>query len=128
MALVNLARDIICDALIGGSDYTKFGNANAYIGVGNGTTAFAATQTDLQGASQKRNAMDATYPQRAANALTFRATFGTADANFAWEEWGLFNNGTLAAGQMLNRSVGALGTKVNTATWQMTVTLTITLA
>jgi hypothetical protein len=41
-ALVNLARDVAADAIIGGSTYTKYNNANAYLGVGNGTTAFSA--------------------------------------------------------------------------------------
>ena len=43
---------------------TYFNNGNAYIGVGDSTTAAAATQTDLQAATNKlRKAMDATYPQ-----------------------------------------------------------------
>lgn len=125
MALVNLARDMIADALIGGTTYNKFSNANAYIGVGSGTTAFSATHTDLQGASKTRKAMDATYPTRSANALTFRATFATGDANYAWEERGIFN--ASSAGEMLSRKVVSLGTKTNAASWQLTCTDTIVL-
>ena len=126
MALVNLARDIICDALIGGGTYTAFNNANAYLGVGDSTTAYAAAQTDLQAATNKhREAMDATYPSRAANVITFVSTFETADANFAWEEWGVFN--ASSGGQMLSRKVESLGTKTSAATWELTVTLTITI-
>jgi hypothetical protein len=100
-----------------------FDNANAHIGVGNSTTAFAATQTDLVGASKFRKAMDATYPQAAAGAMTFRSTFATGDANFAWEEWGVFN--AAAAGTMMNRVVQANGTKASTETKQVTVTITL---
>lgn len=126
MALVNLARDIIADALIGGSDFTRFNNANAHLGVGDSSAAFAASQTDLQAATNKhREPMDATYPQRATNVLTFRATFETADANHAWNEWGIFN--AVSAGEMLNRVVESLGTKTSAATWEFTVTLTIAL-
>lgn len=126
MAFVNLARDLICDALIGGGTYTAFNNANAYLGVGDSTTAYAAAQTDLQAASNKhREAMDATYPQRSANVLTFVSTFETGDANFDWEEWAVFNHAS--AGQMLSRKVESLGTKTSAATWELTVTLTVTI-
>jgi hypothetical protein len=126
VALTNAARDHITKAIIG-SSLTSFNNANAYLGVGGGagaTNAFAATQTDLQGASKTRKAMDSTYPTdppSPSNRLTFRSTFATGDANYAWEEWGTFN--ASAAGTMLNRSVGSLGTKTSAASWQLTVTI-----
>lgn len=110
-----------------GAAVTPFNNANAYIGVGDSTTAQAVGQTDLQAATNKlRKAMDATFPSGATNVLTFRSTFGTADANYAWQEWGVFN--AAAAGTMLNRKVESLGTKTSTQTWQFTVTLTFTTA
>lgn len=121
LALVNLARDMVADAIIGGSTYTKFNNANAYLGVGDSSTAFAAAQTDLQAASNKtRKVMDATYPTRAANVLTWRSTFATGDANFAWNERGVFNHAS--AGQMLSRKVVSLGTKTSSASWVLTCT------
>ena len=123
MAMTTVGRDYIAQALVGEA-FTAFNNANARIGVGDSTTAFAAGQTDLQAPANKlRKAMDATYPQRTTNVLTFRATFGTAEANFAWNEWGVFN--AAAAGQMLNRKVEALGTKTSAQTWQLTVDLTL---
>ena len=121
MPFPTLTGSLIADAVSGGSAYTKFNNANAYIAVGNGTTAFNASQTDLQGASKARRPMDASYPTRSDNALTFSATFGTADANFAWEEWAVAN--AASAGQILNRKVEALGTKTSSATWQLSVTV-----
>ena len=123
MAMTTVGRDYIAQALVGEA-FTAFNNANARIGVGDSSTAFAAGQTDLQATANKlRKAVDATYPQRATNVLTFRATFGTAEANFAWNEWGVFN--AAAAGQMLNRKVEALGTKTSAQTWQLTVDLTL---
>ena len=110
-----------------GAAVTAFNNANSYIGVGDSTTAHAVAQTDLQAATNKlRKAMDATYPSGGTNVLTFRSTFATADANFAWNEWGVFN--ASSGGTMLNRKVESLGTKTNTQTWQFTVTLTFTTA
>jgi hypothetical protein len=126
MALTNAMRDLIAADVIGES-VTEFNNANAHLGVGDSATAFAATQTDLQAAANKlRKAMDATYPTRAANVLTFRSTFATGDANFAWQEWAVFNAST--AGTMFNRKVESLGTKTSAQSWQLTVTLTVTAA
>lgn len=126
MALVNLARDMIGDALIGGSTYNKLTNANAHIGVGDSSTAFNATHTDLQAATNKlRKAMDATYPQRTANVVTWKSTFATGDANWNWLERGIFN--ASAAAQMLSRKVIALGTKTSAASWVLTCTDTIVL-
>lgn len=122
MALSNAGRDLIA-ALVVGESVTAFNAANAYIGVGNGTAAFSAAQTDLQGVSKLRKAMEAGYPQRAGNVLTYRAVFGTSEANFAWEEWGLFN--AASSGTMLNRKVEALGTKTSAQSWQITTTLTV---
>lgn len=126
MGLTNAFRDFVAADCIG-ETVTEFSNANAYLGVGDSTTAFAATQTDLQAATNKlRKAMDATYPTRAANVLTFRSTFATADANWAWAEWGVFN--AASAGTMMSRKVEALGTKTSAQSWQLTITNTLTAA
>lgn len=109
---------------------TTFSNANAYLGVGDSSTASAATQTDLVAATNKhREAMDATYPTHTdgttspAATATFRATFETGDANFAWNEWGIFNAST--SGRMLNRKVQSMGTKTSADEWVLTVSITI---
>lgn len=109
--------------MIKGDSYTAFDNTNAYLGVGNSSTAFAASQTDLQGASTKRNAMESGYPTISGVDLDYRALFGTSEANFAWEEWGVFDAST--GGNMLNRKVSSLGTKTSSESWQLTVTLTV---
>lgn len=122
MALTNAYRDYLT-SLAAGAGGTAFNNANAYIGVGDSVTAFAFTQTDLQAATNKlRKGMDATYPQVATNVITFRSTFSTAEANFAWQEWGVFN--ASSAGTMMNRKVESLGTKTSAQSWQITVTIT----
>lgn len=110
-----------------GAGPTFFNNANSYIGVGDSATAYAAAQTDLQAATNKmRKAMDATYPSGGSNVITFRSTFATTDANWAWLEWGIFN--AASAGTMLSRKQESLGTKTSAQTWQFTTTLTFTTA
>lgn len=113
-----------------GTAVTAFSNANAYIGVGDSSTATTATQTNLQAVTNThREAMDSTYPvhtdgtDSAAASIVFRSTFEAADANFDWNEWGIFNAST--DGVMLNRKVVSLGTKVNPEEWVFTVTLSL---
>lgn len=111
---------------------TYFSNARAGIGVGDSNAATAATQTDLQAATNKtRNAMVATYPTHTdattsgAATITFKSSFATTDANWAWEEWGIFNSTTAATGRMLNRKTSSMGTKTNADTWTLTITVTL---
>lgn len=126
MALTNAGRDHIAKAIMNDTA-TPFDNANAYLGAGDSNTAFVVTQTDLQAVSNKtRKGMDATYPQRAANVLTYRSTFGNSDANYAWEEWGVLNGSS--GGTMLSRKVETLGTKTSAQSWAFTATLTVTAA
>lgn len=115
-----------------GQALTYFNNAQAAIGVGDSTTAVAATQTDLQAATNKlRVAMDATYPTHTdgttsgSASIAFRSTFGTSQANWAWQEWVVANSATNGTGRCLNRKVESLGTKTSAASWQMTVTLSL---
>lgn len=113
-----------------GQALTYFNNAQAAIGVGDSTTAAAAGQTNLQAAANKlRKAMDSTYPQHTdgvvagSASIVFRSTFGSAEANYAWQEWGVFNSATDATGRMLNRKVESNGTKAAGSSWTLTVTL-----
>ncbi len=116
-----------------GQELTYFNNAQAAIGVGDSSTAAADTQTAIQAATNRLyKAMDATYPQHTdsdssagAKSIVFRSTFATTDANFAWQEWGVFNSATHNTGRMLNRKVESLGTKTSAATWVLTITLSL---
>lgn len=123
MALTTAGVNFLSQAAIGQG--VPFSNANAYIGVGNGTAAFAASQTDLQGANKLRKAMDNGYPTINAPVVTFKSTFAPGEANFAWNEWGVFNGST--GGVMLNRVVESNGTKQSNQTWVLEVAITFTL-
>lgn len=126
MALTNGGAVLL--AICAMNDSATFLNSsNAHLGVGDSNTAFAASQTDLQAASNKlRKAMEAGYPTRSSGALTLRALYGTSDANFAWQEWGSFN--ASSSGTMFTRKVESLGTKTNTQSWQLTATITLAAA
>lgn len=105
------------------------------LGVGNSTVAAAVGQTDLQAAAGAANrqfkVMDATYPTQSNGVLTFKSTFPTGEANFAWDEWCVdigtptVVDGTTVNALMLNRRVQALGTKTSAGTWALTATITI---
>jgi hypothetical protein len=127
MPITTAGRNALVQGIVG-SLSPAFNNANAALGVGNSATAFTAGQTDLVGASKTRKGMDATFPSVATNVITAQATFGTGDANHAWQEVGFFNNTTLGAGTMLSRVVVDLGTKTSASTFVLTYTLTVTLA
>jgi hypothetical protein len=121
---VNAGKQLLLDLLIGAGG-TVFSNANARLGVGDSATAEAVAQTDLQAATNKfRKAMNATFPSRSGQTLTFKAEYASAEANFAWNEWAIFN--AAAAGTMLNRKVPSpsLGTKPSGEVWVLTVTIT----
>jgi hypothetical protein len=107
--------------LVIGAGGTTFANANARIGVGDSSTAEAATQTGLVAATNKTyQAAAATYPSVAAQTLTAQAAFGSAAANYAWAEFTLDNGVT-----SLNRKVSAQGTKTAGQTWTVTMTITL---
>jgi hypothetical protein len=118
--LLNEGITALLTLLIGGAE-TAYSNANAQLGVGNSNTAAASTQTDLQGGSTAWAAMDATYPQVSGQIVTFRSTFGSGDANFAWEEMSARNGAS--ANKNLNRKVSSKGTKVAGEVWVLTLTV-----
>ena len=120
MAITTAGINFLSQAALGQG--TFFNNANARLGVGNGTTAFAVSQTDLQGGSKLRKAMDTGYPTVAPPVVTFKSTFSPSEANFAWHEWGVFN--AASNGVMLNRVVESNGTKQSNQTWVLEVAIT----
>lgn len=122
--LLNEGITSLLTLLIGGSE-TAFNNANAYIGIGDGTTAATATQTGLVGTNKTYRPMDATYPQVAGQTVTFRSTYGPNDGNHAWREFTVANGNSDSA-KNLNRKVeSALRSKVNPDTWVVQLTVTI---
>lgn len=121
MALTTAGVTYMAQAAFG-TNPTPFNGTNTRIGVGDSTTAFAVGQTDLVAATNKFRKLVDSAPSGASNVLTCVATFGTTEANYAWQEWAVFN--ASSAGTMLSRKVESLGTKPGTQTWQFTVTLT----
>lgn len=122
--LLNEGIQELLDLLIGaGGSVTAYNNANAQIGVGDSSTAEAATQTDLQAATNKLfKAMNATFPSRASQTVTWQSDFTTSEANYVWNEWSIRNGAT--RDKNLNRKVQSLGTKT-TGTWTLSGTLTL---
>lgn len=108
-----------------GQSANTFTNATAQVGIGDSSTAAAAGQTDLQAATNKTyKGMDASFPGvPSAGAIQFKATFGTADANYTWAEFVVRQATSLIC---IDRGVSAMGTKAAGTTWVATVTLTIT--
>jgi len=119
--LLNSGIDEMWDLITSGSA-NHFDNANAQIGVGDSATAAAATQTDLQAATNKTyKAMEATYPTSTTQKATFKSSFGSGDANYAWNEWVVKQS---VSAKCLNRKVESLGTK-STGTWTLEVSITL---
>lgn len=122
--LVNTGIGEMWDLICGLGTPTAFNNANARLGVGDSTTAAAATDTGLLAATNKTyKAMDATYPSRNAQTVTFQSTFGSADANYSWNEF-IADNGATAL-KAMNRKVSAQGTKVSGQTWTLQLGVTL---
>ncbi|MET8334378.1 hypothetical protein [Streptosporangium canum] len=100
------------------------------IGVGDSSTAEAYTDTNLLGTNKWFQPVGGAGTL-GTRTLAFSATFGTADGNFAWNEFGLdVTSGTAAASNtvgalLFNRKAGiAQGTKASGQTWAATATLT----
>jgi len=116
--------NLIWTAICGGS-FTPFDEANAHIGVGDGTAAEDYSQTGLQGANKYYKKVDTGYPiYGSGRKAVFRATFGADEANFTWNEWTVAN-GPDDDAVNLNRKVENLGTKTQGSTWILTVELYI---
>jgi hypothetical protein len=129
-------------ALLGGVAGTtmspKFGAANGRVGVGTSVTAAAYAQTTLVG--DTGGASTTSYFKLVSGAptistgstpptLVFSAVFGTAVANFAWNEFGTdagtadsVSNAT-TGGTFFNRGVSSQGTKAAGQTWTATETI-----
>jgi hypothetical protein len=106
------------------------------IGAGDGVTAVnAVTDTDLSAAAGSTHrwfqlvsgapTVGGTIPKTCA----WAATFGTADGNFTWAEFGIDNgtaSGNTVTAPLLNRALSAQGTKASGQTWTATATLSFT--
>jgi len=111
--------DIIC----GLGTPIKWDASNARLGVGNSNTAADPSQTGLLGANKAFKGMDTGYPAMSSQTAEWRATFGTSEANFAWEEYTVVNAAD-DSGKNLNRKVESKGTKVSGETWTLSLKIT----
>lgn len=123
-AVLTEGKAAVANLLIGAAE-TAFNNANAYIGVGDDTTAFSAAHTGLQASTNKAYVgMESGYPQYSAGAITFQAVFDGDTANFSWQEFTVASGNSDAAVN-LNRAVSDQGTKVSGQIYTINLILTI---
>ena len=114
----------LIDLAFGLGSPTAFDDSNGYLGVGDSDIAASASQTGLQAITNKLyKVFDATYPVRTDQTVEARATFGSAEANFAWEEYTLAN-GNSDSDVNLNRKVESKGTKSPGETWTLSLQIT----
>ena len=128
--LLNEGMDEVLSLMTGYGTPTEYDNTNAEIGVGDSNTAAVRTQSDLQaGVNYDWQGMEATFPTAPAEndgtngrSVKFKSSWGSADGNFAWEEWSVRNGAT--ANKNLNRKVESLGTKSG-GTWTLEVEISL---
>lgn len=108
-------------------------STTARVGVGNGAGTAAIGDTDLSAAAGSANrwfqTCTVTIPS---NVLTLVAAFGSADGNFAWNEFGIdIGTATVTSGNTVNavllnhKTSIAQGTKASGQTWTATATITL---
>src|SRR5690242_8094366 len=112
MPMTTAACSVVAAALTGGV-FTPFDASHSYIGVGDSTTAFATSQTQLQASTNfLLKPVDSGFPTQTGASIVYQATFANADAVFSWQEIGIFNGATQGgATTMLNRFLSNLGSK-----------------
>lgn len=118
-------NNVLGPLLTGTGSPTAYDNANARLGVGDndGSTAEAATQTGLQGASTTFKGMAAGYPTFASQKATWQAEFGGSEGNHAWQEFTVVNAAD-DTGDNFNRKVSDQGTKASGQTWTLSLEIT----
>lgn len=109
--------------IIASSSGTKWDNANAYLGVGDGTTAESASQTGLQGTNKFYKRMYTGFPQISGQRVTWMSQFTGTEANFNWREFTVANGNSDSA-KNLNRKVSNQGTKASGQIWELTLQMT----
>ena len=103
-------------------DTTK--SVMSHMGVGSGTTAAAATQTDLVSILGSREALDSTSISGSNNEkVVYVSSFEAGDATGAVTEAGLFN--ASSGGDMLCRTVFSVVNKAADDTMSITWTITL---
>ena len=123
--MLNAGITVLLQLLATADAPNQYNNANAEIGVGDDDTTADATQTGLQAAVNKTyKGMEATYPTVVDQTVTFKSSFGSAEANYAWKEFVVINGAT-AETVALNRKVEDEGTKTAGQVWEITLAITL---
>lgn len=120
--LLNEGITRLQNLLIGGGG-TAYGNANAWLGVGNSSGSVTAVQTGLSGAAVAYSAMEGGYPSISNQTTTWRSVFDGGEANFSWQEFTVAN-GSGNAEENLNRRVSDQGIKASGTTWTLDLAIT----
>jgi len=114
--VVNAGLEFICSRIAGNGAPVM-----SHMGVGSGTTAAAAGQTDLVSILGEREALDSTTPSN--NIVVFQCSLEAGDGTGAITESGIFNDAT--GGTMLARVVFPVINKAVDDTMNITHTLTL---
>lgn len=113
--------------LITGGAATALNATNSRVGVGDRSTAEAVGDTNLTTTTNSYFRLnDGGWPTQANGVITMKASFADAEANFAWNSWGIDSgtaNGQAATAALINRKLQSMGTKTS-GVWALTVTLT----
>jgi len=115
--VVSAGLNFICDRMEGTSEAVM-----SHMGLGSGTTAAAAGDTDLGSLLGSREALDSTTVS--SNTITYVASFEAGDATGAVTEAGIFN--ASSAGTMLCRVVFSEINKAADDTMSVTWVITLT--
>lgn len=108
---------------------TIFDATHCRVGVGDGSTAVTAADTDFTGSTNKYWQILDGAPSASTNQTSRTSTFPTGQGNFVWNKWGIDNgtsSGATVTAPLFNAAVAALGTKTSAAAWAFTVTHSIT--
>ena len=115
--VVSAGLNFICDRMEGTSEAVM-----SHMGLGSGTTAAAAGDTDLGSILGSREALDSTTVS--SNTITYVSSFEAGDATGAVTEAGIFNAST--GGTMLCRVVFAAINKAADDTMSVTWVISLT--
>ena len=107
---------------------SNFGSSNAFIGVGDDSTAAAVSQTGLNPGVVGNilyKAMTAGYPTYGTDQkCSWKSVFGAGEANFEWREF-TTANGNSNAYINLNRKVSNQGLKSAPQIWEIEISITL---
>jgi len=106
------------------SSGVKYDNTNANLIVGTGSGAADPTDTEATFTAGVKKAMMVSYPTYGTSQkITFKSSYGSGDANQAWNEFGVLN--AASSGKLLNRKVSSQGSKISGQTWELSLEITL---